>query len=395
MLRPMSARQKGRNSEEARRSPLHFLPHLFFILAVATSLAHFRTQIDSNDEGIAAMGAWRVLQGEAPYRDFFAIETPLSFYVVAPAYALFGVSFETGRAVAQLLMIGIVAFVFRLGKRWIPSPLFAAVPLAFLCQAGVGIFPIASHHWFANLFALAALWFAAREGWWGAGAALALAFASLQGQGLWMILGMTVVASTAPPREERGRAVLRLLGGLAAAGLPLALLVVLRAGWAAPWHDLVVFPLTSYRATEGNAPGLLQPFVEIAAQWQTGAWRRATLFTTAATITSLSLIAAPLASPFLLLFARRRGAPIGSVALLLAGCAGFVLTAFHRWSPINIQWAAAPPALALGLWLWTEKKAAPERRWPTVVAGVLLCSFAVFPVSRIADAGDHRLRFAL
>jgi hypothetical protein len=97
----------------------------------------------TDDEGIATMGAWRVLRGEVPYRDFFAIETPLSFYVIAPLYALFGVSFTVGRVVAQILGIAMVLSVFRLSRRLIPSPVFAALPLAFLCQAGIGIFPFA------------------------------------------------------------------------------------------------------------------------------------------------------------------------------------------------------------------------------------------------------------
>src|SRR5580765_5770702 len=172
----MASRRPKRSSATTKSAPLRYLPHAFALLAVAAALAHFRTQIDSNDEGIAAMGAWRVLRGQVPYRDFFAIETPLSFYLVAPLYALFGVSFAVGRVVAQILGIAMVVSVFRLSRRLIPSPLFAAVPLAFLCQAGVGIFPFANHHWFADVFALAALLAASRAleddwapGWWLAG----------------------------------------------------------------------------------------------------------------------------------------------------------------------------------------------------------------------------------
>jgi hypothetical protein len=95
----------SKKREPARRqtpsSPLAYLPHAFALLAILAAIAHFRTQIDSNDEGIATMGAWRVLSGQVPYRDFFAIETPLSFYLVAPLYKLFGTTFEVGRVVTQ------------------------------------------------------------------------------------------------------------------------------------------------------------------------------------------------------------------------------------------------------------------------------------------------------
>jgi hypothetical protein len=374
------------------------------LLAVATALAHFRTQIDSNDEGIAAMGAWRILRGELPYRDFFAVETPLSFYIVAPLYALFGVSLTVGRVVAQFLGIGIVFCLFRLARRFIPAPLFAAVPLAFLCQAGVGIFPFASHHWFADLFCLAALVAADRAlasegsaGWLLAGAAGALAFESLQDQGALILLGLGIVAALVPPAGSRRRALGQLLGGAVLAGIPLALIVLPRSGWAPVWRDLVAFPLTAYRETTGNDLGILQPFSEIAAQWTSGAWRQAPVFTASATIACVALIAAPCAAPFLTLWTwRRRNTPRATAALLLVGCVAFLLTALHRWAPINLQWAAAPPALAVAFWLHGEHEtSARARRWPSVVAVVLVVAFGVFGVERILQAADPRIWFTV
>ena len=399
----MGARRVQSKRETAKSGAVSYLPHALAILAIATAMAHFRTQINSNDEGIAAMGAWRVFRGELPYRDFFAVETPLSFYLVAPFYALFGVSLETGRAVAQVLGVGMILCVLRLSLRWIESPLFAAVPLAFLCQAGVGIFPFASHHWFANLFCLVAVLAADRAlaspgkaGWWLAGASGALALESLQDQGGLMLLGLGIVAALVPERSARRRALLQLLGGAVLAGLPFALVVLPRAGLAAVWRDLVVFPLTGYRATEGNDLGFFQPFVELASQWTSGAWRHAPFFTASATVTSVALIAAPIAAPFLILWTwRRRGGRIAPAALLLAASIAFVLTAFHRWAPINLQWAAAPPALAVAFWLHHEHETKPRRRWPAAVAVVLVCAFVVFGVARIFQAADQRIWFTV
>lgn len=395
----MGARKRGRNREEPKSPALRYLPHLFFILAIATALAHFRTQIDSNDEGIAAMGAWRILRGEVPYRDFFAIETPLSFYLVAPFYALFGVSLTVGRVVAQLLGLGIVLCVFRLAKRWAPSPLFAAIPLAFCCQAGVGVFPFASHHWFANLFSLLALLGAAaalgsesRAGWWVAGAAGALALESLQDQGAFLLLGLSLVAAMVPRSGSRGRALAQLLAGAVGAALPLALIVLPRAGLAAAWHDLVTFPLSAYRETPGNALGFWQPFREILAQWTSGAWRQAPLFTASATVTCLALVATPLVAPLAIAWTwRYRAGPKEAAAVLAAGSVAFGLTAAHRWAPINLQWAAAAPSLGIAFWLHHEQAKAPHRRWPAAIALVLTASFGVFGVERILQAADPRI----
>jgi 4-amino-4-deoxy-L-arabinose transferase-like glycosyltransferase len=394
-----------RREPTLKKTPLQtwsYLPHVFALLAIAAALAHFRTQIDSNDEGIATMGAWRILTGQVPYRDFFAIETPLSFYLVAPLYKLLGPSFEAGRIVTQLLGIALVVSVFRLARRWIPSPLFAAVPLAFLCQAGVGLLPFANHHWFADVFCLASLTTAERAlsderaHWWPfAGAAAALAFESLQDQGILILIGLGLIAALAPPREQRAKSVGLFLAGAFVAGLPLALIVLPRSGFAPAWHDLVVFPLTAYRQSPGNAYGFFQPFGEIFAQWSSGAWRHAPVYIFATTITSLSLIVSPIAAvPLVLWTWRRRGGSKAAAVLLLVGVIDFVLTACHRWAPINLQWAAAPPALALGWWLHHEHEASPKgRRATTLAAIVLLAAFGVFGIGRIGQAMEPRIWF--
>jgi hypothetical protein len=396
----MGTRGRKKSSTKPKSASLRYLPHAFALLAVAAAVAHFRTQIDSNDEGIATMGAWRVLRGQVPYRDFFAIETPLSFYLVAPLYALFGVTFTVGRVVAQILGIAMVVCVFQLSRRFIRSSLFAAVPLAFLCQAGVGIFPFANHHWFADVFALAALVAASRAleddwapGWWLAGAASALTLESLQDQGLLMLIALGIVAAVVPPAGSRRQSLARFGGGALGAGLPLALMVLPRSGWAAAWHDLVYFPLTAYRATPGNAYGFLQPFGEILAQWTSGVWRQAPVYIASATVTSLALIVTPLAAPVLILWAwRRRKGSKTAAALLLAGAGAFLLTAMHRWAPINLQWAAAPPALALGWWLQHEHDASPKGRVATTaVAVTLLLAFGLFGLGRIGQAWDNRI----
>ncbi len=345
------------------------------------------------------MGAWRVLRGQVPYRDFFAIETPLSFYILAPMYAFFGVSLAVGRIVAQVLGAALVVLTLRLARRSIPSPLFAAVPVAFLCQAGVGLLPFANHHWFADVFCMAALLCAHRAwrdswtpGWWLAGVGAALAFLSLQDQGLWMLVGLGVVAGIAPSAPPR-RNLARFGGGALLALLPISLMVLSRSRIGPAWHDLVVFPLTAYRDSPGNAYGFLQPFEELRAQWTSGVWRHAPLFTGAATITSLALILSLLSSPFLLIWSfKRRKAPSVDVAVLLTGVTVFMLTAFHRWAPINVQWAAAPPAIAAGFVLHHEASASARgRRWSSAVACILLAAFVVFGIGRIAQAMDERI----
>jgi hypothetical protein len=138
--------------------------------------------------------------------------------------------------------------------------------------------------------------------------------------------------------------VARFGGGALAAGLPLALVVLPRSGWAAAWHDLVWFPLTAYRATPGNAYGFLQPFGEILAQWTGGAWRQAPVYIGSATVTSLALIVTPLTAPLLILWTWRwrKGSAATAALLFRVGVGAFLLTALHRWAPINLLGGGAP-----------------------------------------------------
>ena len=51
-----------------------------------------------NDEGIYLDGARRILAGQMPYRDFFVLTGPGTFWNVAVFFKLFGVSLASARA---------------------------------------------------------------------------------------------------------------------------------------------------------------------------------------------------------------------------------------------------------------------------------------------------------
>src|SRR5689334_7320114 len=56
------------------------------------ALPRYRASIDWGDEGFLAYSAVRVMEGEMPHRDFVSLQPPMSFYVVAIAFKLFGTS---------------------------------------------------------------------------------------------------------------------------------------------------------------------------------------------------------------------------------------------------------------------------------------------------------------
>ena len=99
--------------------------------ATAAAVAFFLTWLaarrflPSNDEGIFLDGAVRILRGEVPYRDFFILMGPGTFWLQAVALKAFGVSLAASRIVPVAglsLTAGCIAWIL---ARW-THPLYAA-----------------------------------------------------------------------------------------------------------------------------------------------------------------------------------------------------------------------------------------------------------------------------
>ncbi len=60
----------------------------------------------NDDEGAYLYASWRVSLGEIPYRDFFIVQMPLSFYMAGGLFRLFGPEVWWARAASFLLVIG-------------------------------------------------------------------------------------------------------------------------------------------------------------------------------------------------------------------------------------------------------------------------------------------------
>lgn len=66
-------------------------------------------------EGIDAMAAWKILEGQILYKDFFNAQTPLWAYSIAVVYALFGVGHTSGRIMVALWSSVLVVFIYLSG----------------------------------------------------------------------------------------------------------------------------------------------------------------------------------------------------------------------------------------------------------------------------------------
>jgi hypothetical protein len=129
---------------------------LFVVTCLFLSIFHDYTNLDG-DEGIVLQGAQRVLEGQVPYRDFFAFYTPGSYYSIAVLFKVFGDSMFVARA--ELVLFGgffsvITYFISRrVCPRW--SALLAAYALTLTCL------PVRFMvtHWDSTLLTYLALYF--------------------------------------------------------------------------------------------------------------------------------------------------------------------------------------------------------------------------------------------
>ena len=132
------------------------VPRIFTLSATGLFLWLFlRVQWRIGDEGSIVYGALRVTQGAIPYRDFFEVMGPGSFYWLGLWFKAFGTSWLTSRV--ALLATGIVsasaihyaATRHCLGKR-------AAFPAVLYTLVTLPLWPGTSHHFDSNMWVLLA-----------------------------------------------------------------------------------------------------------------------------------------------------------------------------------------------------------------------------------------------
>ncbi len=335
-----------------------FLPVLTVLLGALFLSLHFDLKPVVGDEGVTAVDAWRMTRGELPQRDYFEIIPPLSAWSLVAVFKVLGVSVVASRLLAVVYGLALLGLAWTASRALIRAPLYQASALAVLVPFGVGVWPIPSHHWLADLLlfaALLALLQAAREKTFlwaaAAGAALSATCFTLQDQGGLAALAVFGLVLPAADRTRRRPLALGLAaGGLLAAALLLAPL--LSAGLPTLWSDWVMAPLTQYRRIPDNVVGLRAGWSQLLGQWAPEALRRAPLYTGTVALGSMVLYALPLLfPPVVFILWRSPGFGRYRVALLAALGLAFLGTAFHRWSLMNLIWAAPLPMLGAGILL--------------------------------------------
>ncbi|HEY1043029.1 MAG TPA: hypothetical protein VGE60_04125 [Telluria sp.] len=134
---------------------------LLLLVCLAFYLPRLQGPISVQDEGILLAYPDLILKGALPYRDFAALYTPGSLYLVSLAFALFGESIVVERAVGLLYWYAMAAVLYFIGR-----PVSRLTGWLSACAVVIGLvfFPPGAYAMIGALaLALAALLAAARS----------------------------------------------------------------------------------------------------------------------------------------------------------------------------------------------------------------------------------------
>jgi hypothetical protein len=129
---------------------------LLILAAVAYLYTNLHVLRHYGDEGLILYGAELVSEGVIPYRGFFEVFGPGSFYWLGLFFKLFGAKLATARNLLLFTGVATALLTLWMTKRIHRGP-FELVPAVFLLFISIPIWPVSSHHWDSNLFALLSL----------------------------------------------------------------------------------------------------------------------------------------------------------------------------------------------------------------------------------------------
>ena len=158
------------------------------------------------DEGIILSDADRILRGQVPYRDFFSLYTPGSYFLLALAFKLFGQSLVVARSIL-LVYCGVFSSLSYLLARRISSRTASLFATALLTLGCLPTRFFVLHNWDSTLFALLTLYSASRfmeteSRFWAAAIGMTAALTCLteQARGAGLLLGLAIAGVVMLPR---------------------------------------------------------------------------------------------------------------------------------------------------------------------------------------------------
>jgi len=364
------------------------------VLAITAGLCWLpiKTPLNIYDEGLALVGGWRLLQGEVPFRDYWALYPPGQSYLLALIFNQFGPTIMAERLYDVAVRAIATALIYLVATALLPSTLLAVIAtiaisliLASATFFGYIMFP-------ALLLAFAALWSYGgyqhkSTGWrlFGTGLLIGctalfridvggyLAIAIVVSLLLQAWRGTTSTATLAPP--ALWRQLLLIGGGALVVAAPVYGYLALVSNPSELFTNLLLFPTTTFRAVRRlPLPELLPDWSRWGErgdwQWQVdwiiGEWARFYLPLLIYALTTLTLL-------FKGLRTRLTGEDTLAGALLLFGL-GLFLQAMSRYDAIHALPTSLPAVLLLA-WLWQTLL---RQRWWYLPLPLLLTVLPLF-----------------
>jgi hypothetical protein len=239
----------------SRRAVLRAVSALLLGGAIAAVfvLTGLTRPINFHDEGFPVYAAVRILEGEAPYRDFWTIHPPGQWYTLAAVFRLFGTSLLVERIWDALVRVAFLFSLYAFASR-LTSPRVALVPglvmfvyLAATPFYGYMMFPALLLSMLSGLLLLAH----ARDprARWLVGAGLCVGLTAFYRHDVAFYAaaagGATLVARTLVGRSGAGaviRALTTFACGAAAIALPAAAILLSAVPAGVLWEHLFVYP---------------------------------------------------------------------------------------------------------------------------------------------------------
>ena len=323
-----------------------FLVSLIFLWNLVGDVMHL-----SLDEGIYLEGGERLLEGQVPYRDFFAFTGPMIYWLQAILEHTFGRNMPFLRLTATASLALMTLVVFAITSRLTDWGFGLGTAFIFLSYLSASTYMIiANHRWVSAAFACAALW-AAFEAvgktkppllWLLAGAAAAAAAWTTPS----FIIGIGVyvlwLAFTDRPR------LLPFCGGILLISLP-AVAWLAAHGALMPMIDNLVWVAARY--SKANS----LPYAYNPSGWEVKSWSDPSLSLYFRLMSAISIgryLIAPIGLPLLLatyafLAWQKKLDP--QRQLLLLGSAALFSTAYPRWDVNQMLFVMAPAAILFSL----------------------------------------------
>ena len=103
--------------EKLIRSTVKLSKVIFFSSLLLILFTSVRSPIGSYDEGFAVFDSARILNGDLPYRDFWAVYPPGQIYAIAAVYKLFGTSLLTSRVYHTFVWFAVVIGFYLVARK--------------------------------------------------------------------------------------------------------------------------------------------------------------------------------------------------------------------------------------------------------------------------------------